>query len=86
MVIVQLYSNGQCHGVHGIVVQMRDFETNQLVPGVRLAECGHKIGMNGELLETSTVLLAILCSTCERFIATHVPVTCLSVLYNFTLE
>eukprot|EP00117_Sycon_ciliatum_P043755 scpid4915/ scgid3682/ Acyl-coenzyme A oxidase 3, peroxisomal; Medium-chain acyl-CoA oxidase len=46
VVMAQLYTQGQSCGVHGFTVRLRD-DTGQLRPGVRVADVGHKIGLNG---------------------------------------
>lgn len=42
----QLYVNHTCHGIHPFLVRIRH-DNGALVPGVSLADCGHKCGMNG---------------------------------------
>lgn len=34
------------HGVHAFIAQIRDADGN-ICPNVRIADCGHKIGLNG---------------------------------------
>ncbi|XP_031492839.1 acyl-coenzyme A oxidase 3, peroxisomal [Nymphaea colorata] len=46
IVFSQLYINGSNQGVHAFVAQIRDSEGN-VCPNVRIADCGHKIGLNG---------------------------------------
>ena len=46
MVFAQLEVDGQQHGVHGFFVPVRDERGNPL-PGVRIADCGPKMGLNG---------------------------------------
>eukprot|EP00696_Hemimastix_kukwesjijk_P001710 gnl/Hemi2/12097_TR4126_c0_g2_i1.p1 gnl/Hemi2/12097_TR4126_c0_g2~~gnl/Hemi2/12097_TR4126_c0_g2_i1.p1 ORF type:complete len:689 (-),score=243.49 gnl/Hemi2/12097_TR4126_c0_g2_i1:367-2433(-) len=46
-VFAQLVVGGHEHGVHVIVVQLRDQATGKLMPGIRTKECGHKMGLNG---------------------------------------
>ncbi|MBY9074473.1 acyl-CoA dehydrogenase family protein [Nocardioides sp. WL0053] len=46
VVFAQLVVNGQSQGVHAFVVPIRD-ETGEPVPGVRIEDCGQKIGLNG---------------------------------------
>ena len=48
VVMAQLYTQGQSCGVHGFTVRLRD-DTGQLRPGVRVADVGHKIGLNGTM-------------------------------------
>ncbi len=45
-VFAQLSVGGQDHGVHAVLVPIRD-ETGEALPGVRLGDCGHKLGLNG---------------------------------------
>lgn len=42
----QLIVKGQSHGVHAILVPLRDAE-GALLPGIRVEDCGYKIGLNG---------------------------------------
>lgn len=46
VVFSQLHIGGKEEGVHAFIVQMRD-ENGSLCPGIRIADCGHKIGLNG---------------------------------------
>eukprot|EP00246_Nothoceros_aenigmaticus_P007366 TRINITY_DN21107_c0_g1_i1.p1 TRINITY_DN21107_c0_g1~~TRINITY_DN21107_c0_g1_i1.p1 ORF type:complete len:700 (-),score=114.10 TRINITY_DN21107_c0_g1_i1:13-2037(-) len=46
IVFSQLVVNGRNEGVHAFIAQIRD-EHGSVVPGVRIADCGHKIGLNG---------------------------------------
>ncbi|MEO6703112.1 MAG: acyl-CoA dehydrogenase family protein, partial [Jatrophihabitantaceae bacterium] len=46
VVFAQLQTGGQGHGVHAFLVPIRD-EAGQPVPGVRIADCGPKAGLNG---------------------------------------
>ncbi|MDQ4008327.1 MAG: acyl-CoA dehydrogenase family protein [Actinomycetota bacterium] len=46
VVFAQLHVDGTSHGVHALLVPLRD-EDGQVVPGVRVEDCGHKIGLNG---------------------------------------
>ncbi|KAJ4841378.1 hypothetical protein Tsubulata_033361 [Turnera subulata] len=46
VVYSQLHINGKNQGVHGFIVQIRD-ANGKLCPKVRVADCGHKIGLNG---------------------------------------
>ena len=43
---VQLIVDGENHGVHAILVPLRD-ENHQLLPGIRIEDCGYKLGLNG---------------------------------------
>ncbi|KNA24565.1 hypothetical protein SOVF_014550 isoform A [Spinacia oleracea] len=46
VVFSQLHINGKDEGVHAFIVQIRDEEGN-VSPNIRIADCGHKIGLNG---------------------------------------
>ncbi|MBV8431521.1 MAG: acyl-CoA dehydrogenase family protein [Solirubrobacterales bacterium] len=45
-VFAQLIVGGECHGVHVLVVPIRDGK-GKLCPGVRIEDCGEKMGLNG---------------------------------------
>lgn len=45
-VFAQLVVRGQSHGVHAFLVPLRD-EAGHAMPGVRLGDSGHKLGLNG---------------------------------------
>ncbi len=45
-VFAQLMVGDECHGVHVLVVPIRDPEGN-VCPGVRIEDCGEKMGLNG---------------------------------------
>lgn len=45
-VFAQLVVGGEEHGVHCLLVPIRDDAGNPM-PGVRIADCGHKMGLNG---------------------------------------
>jgi acyl-CoA oxidase len=45
-VFAQLLTGGQQHGVHAFLVPIRDAAGNPM-PGVRIADCGPKAGLNG---------------------------------------
>lgn len=47
VVFAQLIVRGENHGVHAFLVQLRSMEGHHLLPGVRIKDVGHKIGMNG---------------------------------------
>lgn len=44
-VFAQLEVDGESHGVHAFVVQIR--RDGEVVDGVRIEDCGHKMGLNG---------------------------------------
>jgi acyl-CoA oxidase len=46
VVFAQLIVGGESHGVHALVVPLRD-EDGALHPGVRIEDGGHKLGLNG---------------------------------------
>lgn len=46
VVFAQLVVGGENHGVHALVVPIRDDDGNA-APGVRIEDCGRKIGLNG---------------------------------------
>ncbi|KAK8706511.1 hypothetical protein V6N13_050073 [Hibiscus sabdariffa] len=43
-VLSQLHINGTNQGVHAFIVQIRDADGN-ICPNIRVADCGHKIGL-----------------------------------------
>ena len=45
-VFAQLYTGDTCHGVHALLVPLRD-AGGRLLPGVRIADAGEKMGLNG---------------------------------------
>jgi len=45
-VFAQLNVGGECHGVHVFVVPIRDGD-GHVCPGVRVEDCGEKMGLNG---------------------------------------
>jgi len=45
-VFAQLIVNGKNHGVHAILVMIRD-EAHNLMPGVTIKDNGYKLGLNG---------------------------------------
>lgn len=45
-VFAQLETQGEGHGVHAFVVPLRD-EAGELLPGVRIEDCGQKLGLDG---------------------------------------
>lgn len=46
IVFSQLNIEGKDQGVHAFIVQIRDSDGN-VYPNIRIADCGHKIGLNG---------------------------------------
>lgn len=46
VVVAQLHTKGQCHGIHPFIVQLRDEKTHKPMPGVKIGEIGTKLGMN----------------------------------------
>ncbi|XVF02074.1 hypothetical protein REPUB_Repub04eG0144800 [Reevesia pubescens] len=46
IVFSQLNINGNNQGVHAFIAQIRDADGN-VCPNIRIADCGHKIGLNG---------------------------------------
>ncbi|XP_015119156.1 probable peroxisomal acyl-coenzyme A oxidase 1 [Diachasma alloeum] len=47
IVVAQLYTQGECKGIHPFIVQLRDEETHEPIPGIKIGEIGTKLGMNG---------------------------------------
>lgn len=45
-VFAQLIVDGQNHGVHALLVPLRD-DSNGLLPGIKIEDCGYKMGLNG---------------------------------------
>ena len=45
-VFAQLYTEGECYGVHAFVVRLRDQEGNAM-PGIKIGDSGDKLGLNG---------------------------------------
>lgn len=45
VVVAQLYSKGKNHGIHPFIVQLRDEDTWQPMPGINIGEIGPKLGM-----------------------------------------
>ncbi|MCB0549827.1 MAG: acyl-CoA dehydrogenase family protein [Phaeodactylibacter sp.] len=45
-VFAQLIVQGENHGVHAILVPLRD-EKGRLLPGIQVEDCGYKMGLNG---------------------------------------
>lgn len=46
VVLAQLYTKGQCHGIHPFVIQIRDEETHMPLPGINVGDIGPKMGFN----------------------------------------
>ncbi|XP_026758676.2 probable peroxisomal acyl-coenzyme A oxidase 1 [Galleria mellonella] len=46
IVVAQLHTKGECHGIHSFIVQVRDEETHLPLPGVKIGEIGPKLGLN----------------------------------------
>ncbi|XP_046437012.1 probable peroxisomal acyl-coenzyme A oxidase 1 [Daphnia pulex] len=46
VVMAQLYTKGKCEGTHPFMVQLRDEETHEPLPGILIGEIGPKLGMN----------------------------------------
>ncbi|KAM3958994.1 acyl-coenzyme A oxidase 1-like [Aphomia sociella] len=46
IVVAQLYTKGECHGIHSFIVQVRDEETHMPLPGIKVGEIGAKQGLN----------------------------------------
>ncbi|KYQ94290.1 acyl-CoA oxidase [Tieghemostelium lacteum] len=47
VIFAQLKVGETMEGVHAFVVNIRDKTTGQAMPGVRIADCGHKMALNG---------------------------------------
>lgn len=47
IVFAQTIVNNKNEGIHGFLVQVRDHETNRILPGVRIEDMGYKFGCNG---------------------------------------
>lgn len=46
IVVAQLYTKGQCHGVHPFIVQIRDEETHIPLSGIKVGDIGPRMGFN----------------------------------------
>lgn len=46
IVFSQLYTGGKCHGIHGVLVRIRD-DNLKPMPGVRIEDMGYKMSGNG---------------------------------------
>lgn len=47
VVVAQLYTQGECKGVHPFIIQLRDVNTHEPLKGIVIGEIGTKLGMNG---------------------------------------
>jgi len=47
VVFAQLQVDGESHGVHAILCQIRDGVAGQTMPGVTINDMGHRMGLNG---------------------------------------
>ncbi|EEB20498.1 Acyl-coenzyme A oxidase 1, peroxisomal, putative [Pediculus humanus corporis] len=46
VVVAQLYTKNECHGIHPFIVQLRHEKTHKPMPGIKIGEIGTKLGMN----------------------------------------
>jgi acyl-CoA oxidase len=46
VVFAQLFVNKENQGIHAIVVPLRN-EKHELLPGIKITDCGYKVGLNG---------------------------------------
>lgn len=46
VIMAQLYTNNKCEGPHPFIVQLRDEDTHQPLPGIIIGEIGPKLGLN----------------------------------------
>lgn len=46
VVLAQLYTNGQCYGIHHFIIQIRDEDTHMPLPGIKVGDIGLKLGFN----------------------------------------
>lgn len=46
IVVAQLFTKGECHGVHSFIVQIRDEETHMPLPGIKVGDIGSKMALN----------------------------------------
>lgn len=47
LLFAQLWSNGECHGLHGFIVPLRDPDTLIPYPGITVGDIGEKAGLHG---------------------------------------
>lgn len=46
VIVAQLYTKGICHGIHAFMVQLRDEESHEPLPGIDVGDIGPKLGLN----------------------------------------
>uniref|UniRef100_A0A7N6FBR4 Acyl-coenzyme A oxidase n=1 Tax=Anabas testudineus TaxID=64144 RepID=A0A7N6FBR4_ANATE len=46
IVLAQLYTQGNCHGLHAFIVPIRDMNTHKPLPGIVVGDIGPKFGFN----------------------------------------
>uniref|UniRef100_A0A3Q3XE96 Acyl-coenzyme A oxidase n=1 Tax=Mola mola TaxID=94237 RepID=A0A3Q3XE96_MOLML len=46
IVLAQLYTQGNCHGLHAFIVPIRDMDTHEPLPGIVVGDIGPKFGFN----------------------------------------
>uniref|UniRef100_A0A3Q3MC61 Acyl-coenzyme A oxidase n=1 Tax=Mastacembelus armatus TaxID=205130 RepID=A0A3Q3MC61_9TELE len=46
IVLAQLYTRGNCHGLHAFIVPIRDMSTHEPLPGIVVGDIGPKFGFN----------------------------------------
>lgn len=46
IVVAQLYTKGECHGVHPFIVQVRDEDTHMPLRGIKIGDIGARMGFN----------------------------------------